>query len=331
MVQDKPSGSRRALSAAVVRVTAIWVLTVALIKLFRGSPADLPMMVQNFIGSMDLGLKFQLVVAIELSVVFLAFLRPRWAWPLLAGMFTLFVGMLATMMAQGVDSCGCFGGALKIAPWVMLLVDGACLLALLATQPWKNLPSTEASWKLVVPALGVALAAPFVFFENRQLEETPGNGVNVPNAAATDGTGGQPPVATPVPWSLPATMPVWQSLTPNKENASWIGKSLKETPLGSLLDVELYPQDAIWILYRITCDHCAAEFLAINADPVRSKLMYVLVRIPEADEEAHRQVHTYPELMIEAILPPLAKGYVGQTPWTLEVEGGVVKSATPGF
>jgi hypothetical protein len=315
MAKEKAAAARSLLASAAIRAAALWVLTVALIKLFKGSPSDLPQMVQNFIGAMDLGLKFQVVVAIELSVVFLAFLRPRWAWPLLTGMFALFVGMLATMMAQGVASCGCFGGAIKISPSTMIAIDGACLVAVLATQPWKNLPATPIRWVLLIPALAVAWIAPFAVFKNEQLPV-------------------QPPVAPGAAWHLPAKLPEFQILNPddpNKHQPSWIGKSLKETPLGTYLDVDLYPQDATWVLYRITCEHCAKEFADINGDPERAAKLYVLVHIPEPDEEKYRQVHELPPIMQEALLPPLSRGWIGQTPWMLEVEGGVVKSATPGF
>lgn len=306
----QPNPTRARLALWTIRLSALWVLTVASIKLFKGSPSDLPLMVQNFMGWMDVGLKFQLVVAIELSVVFLAFLRPRWAWPLLAGMFTLFVAMLGKMMADGADSCGCFGGAIKISPAVMLALDGTCLLAILATRPWSSLAPSPVRWLLLLAALAVAWSAPFVAFKNQQLPTVP------------------PPVQQGVAWQLPFPMPEFQTINPRKQ--AWQGKNLKETPLGVLLDVDLFPQDATWILYRITCEHCAKELMEIANDPELAAKLYVLVRIPEPNEEDYRQVNIYPPIMQEAKLPTLARGYFGQTPWTLEVEGGVIQSVTAG-
>lgn len=109
-----------------------------------------------------------------------------------------------------------------------------------------------------------------------------------------------------------------------------MGRPLKDTALGRMIDVELLPLDATWILYRITCEHCAKELSEIANDPVRAAKLYVLVRIPEENEEAARQVHTFPPMFEEVILPTLPKGYVGQTPWTLEVAAGLVTKVIPG-
>jgi hypothetical protein len=309
--------ARTRLAQLAVRIAALWLLSVSLIKLFKGSPSDLPLMVQNFWGAMDLGLKFQLVVGIELSVGFLALLRPRWAWPLLVGMFSLFVAMLASMIAAGDSSCGCFGGAISMQPATMLMIDAACLLAILFTRPWSSLPATKVPWPLLLVAMATAWAAPFLAFKNIQLPT-------------------QPPTVAPTAqgWQLPAELPQFHILNPNgnksRNEPSWAGRALKDTALGKLLDVELSPQDATWILYRITCEHCAKELIKIANDPELAAKLYVLVRIPEDGEESAVQVHQFPPMFEEVILPRLARGYVGQTPWMLDVAGGVVLKVTPG-
>ncbi|HTF90594.1 MAG TPA: hypothetical protein VK843_19405 [Planctomycetota bacterium] len=312
-VVDKENFVARGLFAsATIRAAALWVFSVVLIKLVKGSPSDLPVMVRDFLGSMDLGLKFQLVIAIELSIVFIAFLRPRWGWPLLTALFTLFIAMLVTMIAQGATSCGCFGGAIKIKPGTMMFIDAVCLMLMLTNRPWIYLPAKPVRWGLLIPALAVAWIAPFLAFKNEKLPVVPA--VVAPGQA----------------WHLPEKLPEFQVLNPddpNDRNPSWIGKPLRETTLGAYLDVDTLPQDATWILYRITCEHCAKEFLDIAADPERAAKLYVLIHIPEDNEENARQVHQYPPIMMEASLPPLPRGYMVQTPWVLEVEGGVVKSA----
>lgn len=328
------------LAAACVRGAALWVAFVAAVKLFKGSPNDLPRIVQNFID-IDLGLKFQLVVAIECAVVVLALLRPRWAWPFLVGMFALFVGLLAKMIADGETSCGCFGGAIKVPPVAMLAIDGLCLLAILATRPWSRIAASPVRWGALAPALLAAIALPFVVIDNSSIEvpprpvDAPGdapsvstsgaNGASDPGAAQPNDATPADPTASPKAWALPETLPAFQILNPDKQ--SWEGKALRDTPLGVFLDVDLYPQDATWILYRITCDHCAKELGEIANDPERAAKLYVLVRIPEDDEERLRQVqpHQYPPMFEEAILPKLSRGYVGLTPWAFEVAGGVLQ------
>ena len=332
-VEKQGSKRRTPWARAALGASGAWVLAVSSVKLFKGSPSDLPLMVQNFIGDMDVGLKFQLVVGIELSVAFLAFLRPRWAWPLLVGMFSLFVAMLGKMILDGETSCGCFGGAIKIQPATMLAVDGACLAAMLFTRPWSCLPATPVRWPLLVVALGAAWTLPFVAFKNEQLPTPPstaGQGTPTDPGQGPGSVQGEPQGGAPVAaaWKLPDKLPQFQTINPAKQG--WLGKHLRDTPMGALLDVELYPLDATWILYRITCEHCAKEFQEIAVDPERSAKLYVVVRIPEPDEEKFRQVNVYPPIYQEAVLPPLPRGYFGQTPWMLEVEAGVVKQVTAG-
>ena len=322
-----PRRERAALAA--IWLSTAWVLVVASIKLFKGTPSDLPPMVQNFLADMDIGLKFQVIVGIELSVVALGLFAPRFAWPFFSGMFALFVAMLAKMISDGESSCGCFGGAIKFSPWAMLAIDGTCLAAILLTKPWSSLAGTRLRLVPLALAFVAAWAAPFTFFKNVQLPTAPPV-VVTPPAPGTGPTAQDPSTPPPAPaaWNLPEPLPQFQTINPAKQN--WLGKHLKETPVGQLVDVELFPLDATWILYRITCEHCAKEFQEIANDPERAAKLYVLVRIPEPDEEKYRQVHAYPPIFQEAFLPVLPRGYFGQTPWTLEVEGGVVKKVTAG-
>jgi hypothetical protein len=135
---------------------------------------------------------------------------------------------------------------------------------------------------------------------------------DVPQAVVRDDSGA---------WKLPAQMPEYLDFHPRKQG--WLGKRIRDTELGIWMDTELYPQDAVWILYRVTCEHCAKELadLAANYD---GSTLYVLVRMPEKDEEKFRQVTVFPPIAGEAILPELPRGYTGETPWTLKLEGGVV-------
>jgi hypothetical protein len=294
---------RRRLAPAAVRVVGFWILSVALIKLFKGTPNDLPKLVQDFLPGVDLGLKLRIAVAIELTTGVLALLQPRLGWILQVPMLTLFVGMLIHMTATGVASCGCFG-KLSVPPPVMLALDSVCLAAILLTRPWSSLPRAPLRPLLLAPVLAVAIGAPWLVI-------------------------GREPDAVPVfegPWHLPEELPRFAILNPRRQE--WLGKEIRRTELGIWIDTDQYPQDATWILYRITCEHCAKELAELAAKD-DGQTTYVLVRIPEENEEKYRQVHTLPPIAAEALLPPITQ-YVGQTPWTLRLEGGVVKDIRAG-
>jgi hypothetical protein len=109
----------------------------------------------------------------------------------------------------------------------------------------------------------------------------------------------------------------------------WIGKQLRDTQLGQWLDVDQFPQDGEWILFRYTCDHCRDHFIKLNEqwDPAKPK-MYVLVHIPDQDDQKARQVEVLPPHFEPiAELPAFVPAWIGETPWTLELEGGIVKRA----
>lgn len=292
---------RARLAPVVIRLVGAWILFVALMKLFKGTPADLPKLVQDFWPSLDLALKLKLSIAIELSTAVLALLRPRWGWLLQVPMLSLFVVMLVIMTAQGEKSCGCFGKTISMPPMVMLAIDGTCLAAILYTRPWSSIRASAVNWIVLAPALAAVIAAPWIVIESA-----------VPQAVVRDESGA---------WRLPEKLPDFLEFNPRKQG--WLGKPIRDTELGVWMDTDLYPQDATWILYRVSCPHCGKE-LADLAASYDGQAVYVLVRMPEKDEEKFRQVFAMPPIAGEAILPELTRGYVGQTPWTLKLEGGIV-------
>jgi hypothetical protein len=310
MERMENKGSLRDRAApAVIRIVGVWILAVALIKLFKGTPSDLPGLVRDFWPSLDLALKLKLAIAIELATAALALLAPRFGWLLQVPMLTLFVGMLVVMTAQGAESCGCFGAALKVPPPVMLAVDGACLAAILWTRPWRLLrapqPSAVVRNAVLGGALAVAIASPFLVIR-----------AEAPQVAVRDESGA---------WQAPAQLPDFAVLEPRK----WVGQAIGDTELGVWVDTDQFPLDATWILYRINCPHCAKELKDL-AEKYDGQTVYVLVRIPEENDEAGREVHVLPPVAAEATLPALPRGYAVQTPWMLVLEGGVVASAHAG-
>ncbi|MEY2784468.1 MAG: hypothetical protein RL277_672, partial [Planctomycetota bacterium] len=145
-----------------VRLSALWLATGALAKLFIGTPAFLPEFIRNQ-TPFSLDVTYMLVIGTELALVALAFLRPRNAWWMLAGLFVFFDFILTTQIAAGEESCGCFGGQIKVSPWLMMSIDSALLLALLASRPWTTLQAVGAGLPVVAAAMLVTFAAPALY------------------------------------------------------------------------------------------------------------------------------------------------------------------------
>lgn len=292
---------RRRLAPLAVRLVALWVISVALIKLFKGNPGDLPPLIRNFApGLLNVDLKFKLAIAIELGVSVLALLRPRWGWFGQVPMLVLFVFILVPLVLAGEESCGCFSGAIKMKPWVMLAIDGSGLLAILLTRPWSAITPKPLRFQVVLP-VALVMALPWLLIRS-----------GAPEAPVRNADGA---------WQLPDKLPGYATLDP--EEQGWLNKPLRDTELGIWMDTDLYSQDTTWILYRVTCDHCAAELLELynNWD---QQTIYMLVRLPEADEEAYRQVDAETLPPHEEVILPTDIRWDCQAPWTLDVQAGTV-------
>lgn len=286
----------------LVRLAALWILSGALFKLLAGSPNDLPPLVRAFfLGPV---LTFKLAIAVELSIAVPALLRPRWLWPFVAALLAVFCGVLVPLALAGEKSCGCFGSKVTIPPAVMLAIDGTLLLALLATRPWRAPRSrTPLLWILSAAAVLAAWVLPFSILPSGAAPAPIPGGAQAPGGAAE--------------------LPRYITFEPE----SWIGKPIRESALAALADVEAYPQDATWVLYSVTCDHCAAYLRKLAGEFDRDPRPYVFVRLSVADEEKSRQVDLMPP-GVELVLPSQVN-YVLEPPppWSLVLEGGVVKSA----
>ena len=288
--------SRSVLASLTVRAASLWILTGALFKLFVGTPNDLPPVVKDFAGTLGISvtLLYQLAIAIELSIAVPALLRPKLWWPFVAAQLAVFCAILLPMALRGETSCGCFGSKVTIPPWAMLAIDGTLLAALLAARPWR---SDRPRRKLLVPigaALVAAWALPFGLV---------GSGLAAPGSAD--------PVAEAGRWLD------WNPQT-------WAGKPLRESGLASVIDVEVYPQDATWVIYSPTCEHCAAYLRRVAGEFEQAPKMYVLVQLPVL---AGAPVEVDLKPPGEEVALPADIEYVLTPPWVLEVAGGVVQSA----
>jgi len=341
------------LSPLAVRLPALWILGVSLIKLVAGSPADIPVFIRENPLSQALGeeLNFQLIVATELAFSLVALLAPRIGWWLVSALLTIFVGVLLKLIAEGSTSCGCFGGAISLSPYAMLAIDGSLFAFLLFTRPWQTMPA--AALPLARVALGalVGVVTPFVALPlidgSRKAQTTPSGETpaakpklpvppalpqlpktnpNAANARPNSADGFLvPSFDASGKWKLPDTLPRWARLRPPE----WIGKSIHDTDLAVWMDTRAYPEDGTWILYLETCSHCADYLKALEASFGSDPKLYVFVRLATDKDETEQVVKLKPPGE-QAALPKEVMWVVGPElpPWELVLEGGVVRSAT---
>ncbi|MDP6538718.1 MAG: hypothetical protein QF903_12080 [Planctomycetota bacterium] len=301
-------------AAVVVRVAALWVAAGALFKLFAGTPNDLPPVVQEFFLGRDL--TFRLAIAVELSIVLLAFLRPRVAWPILVALFVVFdlvLWLLVRMLveSEGVStlealfseeaSCGCFGSNVHLAPGWMILIDTILVVAVVASRPWRRpAPPTGSSWLLA--GLGALVwIAPFVL---------------IPSAGLGEG----------------------QQLESKRfielDVESWQGEFVYDLEVlrQAVPDLDSLPPDATWLFYRQTCSHCAVHLAELAAADDGSGA-FVLVRLveehdtPENDECLVKPSGGH---VFEVTFPSTTQ-WVLTTPGELTVEGGTITGAREGI
>ena len=299
------------LPGLILRLAGLWIATGALFKLLAGTPADLPPVVRNL--PLDLGLTYKLAIGIELGVVSLVMLRPRLAWPLVAGMMAVFDVILLGML--GDESCGCFGGSITVPPWAMLTVDSVFLLGILFTRPWSRLGTSSVPMAAAVVIAALGLALPWFF--DRQVEG--------PVVAKTDGA--TTTLQPGDPEETSSGLKPWLELNLKEME----GKELSETAFANYVEVYNTPPDALWIVWRATCDHCA-EHLEHLAQTEQGQRELVLLQLhEEQDTETNRVVHAMPTGdFVYTLEMPADVDYVITTPGELDVEGYVVQRGEEG-
>lgn len=289
---------RERLAPLSVRLAALWVLAVSAIKLFLGDPGSLPEPFRtHFLGP---DLNFRLSISVEFAVAALALLHPRWGFLALCTLMGVFVPVLVYLLATGAESCGCFGGALKFPPAAMLAVDGSLLAFMLATRPLRSIAPRPAPKLALAASFAVAAALPWLVVPR------------APTAPVESAQGG---------WRLPQVLPRYAVLRP----AEWEGQPIERSELAVWMDVAQHSPDATWILYRINCPHCAELLQRLAAEYPTDPKPYVLVAFREPRDEAERVVHVLPPGEQVDLTDSVA--WQIETPWTLLLEGGLVRRA----
>lgn len=312
MTEESNPGQGRALIA--IRVASLWLLAGALLKLFAGTPFDLPQNLVDLIGKKDIGLFFHVAIAIELTVVALVWLKPKLGWFALAGNYAVFICVLIGPALAGDEDCGCGGSLVSINPILMIVIDGTLLAAIFATRPWSRITSKGAPILLTIPVVVLTVLAPWIVIPSDAVAPSPVDDSAEQNSAE------EPAEATE------ADGPRFVVF----DFEDWYGKSIYDAdfPLTPHLDgnIEELSPDGNWIFWRITCSHCATHLRELTASYAGEPL--VLIRDHEEGEEKQTpEVTIMPEgPSVQHVSLRKGPSYFMTTPVEMIVAGGEVLS-----
>ncbi len=300
---DLPHHSASRFAPFAIALAGLWIGLGAYLKLFHGSPADLPQVVQDL--PLARALTYKIAISIEFALLVLALTRPRWAWPLLTGALLTFDAILIPMVIAGVESCGCGGSAISIPPIFMLSVDTLLLVLMLALKPWNLRRSDRIPAAAVGLLLLVALTLPWMW--NREAK----------------------PPASSDPAADISEQPANQYLSLDVE--AWVGSQIADVPLSDWIDLDALPKDGLWIFYRDTCDHCAEHLFELSFEDDGSRPI-VLLQIIDAHDQQPKVVEVLPEgeHVTHLVLPRHIQWDV-TTPADMTVEDGKIVAAREGI
>ncbi len=331
----------------------LWLLAGALYKLFEGSPNDLPEIVKDMSPMSSSWATMRTAIIVELAVVGLVIAKPRIGWLFLAGVFATFLAVLFPLVQAGESSWGCFGSNVTIEPLHMMGIDGALLLLILISKPWRLPKEAGLGFAAFLPFLVVAVAAPTMKLTEPKLPVTTPAKINVGTTQGGDtvwvvedpgadqpegGAEGQPPVgADPKPTGPVETPP--QDPEPTEEaglpefydlpHFDWEGKMFDETDLAAFVDQSMgavLPNSHV-VVYRQTCEVCAKHLEGLwlesqeNPDKWAGEKQLVLIRVIEhKDETEDNKCMNLPQPHQMVTMPALKRGYGIKTPMTFEVD-----------
>jgi hypothetical protein len=234
-------------AVAIARVLVpLWLTTGAVLKLMDLSPTHLPAALIKWCGALGIDLMFVLrfSIAAELIVAGVMVLLPPVARWIGIALLTTFVPVLIGDLMLGASSCGCFG-AVKVSPWVTLVMDVTFLLGLLilgrreprlAMTPVLSTPAVLIAgvWCVASGVLAFGLPA-----------AAPAAGATSSGVSAVIGTGEGPP------------LPADGYYLPQYEE--WIGTSFGQLEIAKWTinlpeNIDVGPHYVLF--YRKDCEHC---------------------------------------------------------------------------
>lgn len=346
--QDTPS--RPALPGFALALGLLWLAAGALYKLFDGHPADLPQSVIEK-SPFDAWDTFRYAIAAELAVVGLVIALPRLGWLALCGVFATFLAVLMPLVLEGAESCGCFGGTVKISPTTMMSIDGGLLLLILFSRPWRLPRGAGLGFAAALPLIAAGIAGPIMKLprptevvptgmqvtvpavtENKPASTGEGDTVDMTDPATTEpdtpaaatGDGEETPHdIQPEPVLAPG-LPVFMEL-PFSELE---GQSLYDQPFYAIADQSQGFMDAMChvVVYRQTCEVCEEHLKTLRAEEQRGEPSWgdkilVLLRIEEdVDTPENNLCTVMPDGHQKVSLPILERGYLVTTPVSFDID-----------
>jgi len=255
-----------------VYTAAAWLVAWAALKLFQGNPQSLPEIVRDA-SPFGPETTFRVAIAIEFSIFFLTLVKPRLGWFPLTAIYAVFIAILVPMVIAGATTCGCGGGAIKMPPTLMLVIDGVLLLAMLASRPWSNLGKKGGSMLLLVLGIAASWTAPWLLIRSSSSSDGPVVIDTTTGVVRTD--------AGEIRYAF---------LDPS----TWMGKPIiDQTQLTQWVAPELLPVEGSIVFWRQSCPNCARHLRELAAKDDGSR--QILLVQPRDDLANEREVDAMPQ------------------------------------
>lgn len=307
-------------------VVPLWILLGVVMKLESGNARNLPSNIVDFSRDLHLniGTVLYTLIGLEIFAILTMLLIARLARPMAIFMLTAFCGILIGEMLKNAESCGCFGGSIKVEPWQMLLADGLLLAGVIAFGPRK--PAGTANLAAIAGTLAVLLVGGLAlsFGIGRALHGKSPE-IAVPDV---DPDGTADPNANPSPVAVPA---YWYP----KDVPSWVGKRWREIEIFQFMPrwPEGLDEGTTYVVfYSRTCSHCEEMFERDLILPLGAPV--VAIEIP-ASRTQLTSAEAWPMPQVDASVTltnlPLGWDWTLMTPpLALRVEDGVITCANEG-
>lgn len=335
-------------------IVPAWLAAGALFKLTEMNPALLPLPVRAVLDALADGFSLskqefygpalRTIVAIELALALIMVLVPSVSRWVAAGVMALFVLILGVLLLQDQSSCGCFG-ANGPPPWVMMMVDGAMLVGVLALPVRRCASSGRKVAKTAGSIVLAGAAGALLAFTWQPATPEPHTSQTTQTNQTTQTTPPTPPTPPvdppPPPPAPPSAQPSqpqpavpaegprpWPPAPPKlqqyyaPEFEKWAGKRLDQQDLALIiqrpLPVNLNEGRLHIVFMREDCDHCHELLNQYFSGPLDTTTVAVI--IPDATGEPLENP------CVNCKMAMLVKGvpYVIQTPVLMTVKDGIV-------
>ncbi len=305
---NNTAGMAGAAAVVLARVVVpLWLLTGAVLKLVDLSPTHLPAALIKWAGILGVDLVFLLRFSItaELIVVGVMVVLPplaRWTGIVMLGAF---LPVLVGDLMLGASSCGCFG-AIKVNPWVTLVMDVTFFLGLLflgRREPRLALTPTLPTSRTVAVGLWslASVVAAFAF--------------SVDSPEASTAAVGDVPALPADGFYLP-------------EYEEWVGQPFRELKIAAWtvgLPDDLDVGQQFVIMFRKDCEHChelmEVYFSGILDWPTTA------IAVPERDGWPTENLQPFPCFECRTAELPAGIDWFLQTPVLVRLMDGTVECA----